>query len=301
MLILVLLRTALSSLVLVTFLSLKNTPLAYLATYSYERLNILHQVAGYSTVVLVLLHAVVYITAWSKSGNLYELQETANIVGITAGFAFLVILGTALFLRRLQYEIFYIIHVVMFMFILVLVGMHRPDFAKKTVIVVIFTASIWVADRALRFAKIVFFSIGNTATVTALPHGATRVVLKKSWGQAVAGSHCFLWIPGVRAAETHPFTIVSTNPLEFVIASYDGFTGDLHAYALKHPGKAFKASIDGPYGVVPDFTSFTKLIFIAGGSGASFSLGVAADIVGKLGDSANVSIEVIWVLRERGT
>jgi predicted ferric reductase len=294
------LRVAVSNLVLATFLSLKNTPLAFLTTYSYERLNILHQVAGYSTVFWVLLHAVVYIIAWKKTNNLHELLETSQIVGITAGFAFLIILGTALFLRKLRYEVFYIVHIVMFMLILVLVGMHRPDFPKKTIIVVIFTAAIWVADRAFRFAKISFFSIGNTATITPLPHGGTRIVLRKSPSRAVSGSHCFLWVPTVRAAETHPFTIVSAKPLEFVIASYDGFTRDLYARALKHPGEVLKASIDGPYGVVPDFTAFTKVLFIAGGSGASFSLGVAADLIRKLGDSSNTTIEVLWVIREQG-
>jgi predicted ferric reductase len=39
---------------------------------------------------------------------------------------------------------------------------------------------------------------------------------------------------------------------------------------LKNPCRVLKASVDGPYGSVPDFTQFDKVIFIAGGSGASF-------------------------------
>lgn len=187
------------------------------------------------------------------------------------------------------------------MFILVLVGMHRPDFAKHSIIIILFTGSMWVADRALRFVKLSAFGFGNTATLTALPHGGTRVVLHKSPPRAVAGAHCFLWIPGVRAAETHPFTIVSTNPLEFTVASYDGFTRDLHDHAQKHPGAALKASIDGPYGVVPNFAVYTKVLFLAGGSGASFTLGVAADLVRKLGDSSRTTIEVVWVMKEQGS
>jgi len=176
----------------VTFLSLKNTPLAFLTAYSYERLNVLHQVAGYSTVFWVLLHGVIYIIAWVKTDNLEELLEKTQVMGITAGFAFLVILATALFLRRRRYEVFYIIHIVMFMLILVLVGMHRPDLGTKAAIVVIFTASIWAADRAFRFAKISLFSFGNTATITPLPHGGTHIALKRSSGRAVAGTHYFL-------------------------------------------------------------------------------------------------------------
>ena len=212
----------------------------------------------------------------------------------------LIILATALFLRKLQYEFFYIVHILMFMVIVVMVGLHRPDFTKHTIIITIFTASIWVADRAFRFLKISFFSFGNTATITPLPHGGTRIVLRKSSSRAIPGSHAFLWIPAIRVTETHPFTIVSTKPLEFVVAAYDGFTSDLHAYALRNPGKALKASIDGPYGNVPNFADFTKVVFIAGGSGASFTFGVAVDLLRKLGDSKKTAIEFIWAVREHG-
>lgn len=248
-----------------------------------------------------MLHAVVYIEAWHKGNDLESLLETAQVVGIVAGFAMLIILATALLLRKLRYEVFYIVHIIMFMLIIVTVGLHRPDFARHTIIITIFTASIWFLDRLFRFSKVSFFSFGNTATITPLPHGGTRIVLRKSSSRAAAGSHAFLWIPAIRAAETHPFTIVSTKPLEFVIAAYDGFTRDLHAYALQYPGKALKASIDGPYGNVPDFTNFTKVVFIAGGSGASFTFGVAVDLIRKLGDSKKTAIEFIWTVREQGS
>jgi NAD(P)H-flavin reductase len=88
--------------------------------------------------------------------------------------------------------------------------------------------------------------------------------------------------------------------LEFVVAAYDGFTSDLHAYALKNPGKALNASMDGPYGNVPNFMNFTKVAFIAGGSGASFTFGVAIDLLRKLGDSKKTAIEFIWAVREQG-
>lgn len=101
-------------------------------------------------------------------------------------------------------------------------------------------------------------------------------------------------------AETHPFTVVSKNPLEFVIAACDGFTRDLHAFALKHPGQSLRASIHGPYGSAPDFTGASKVLFIAGGSGASFSLGAAVDLVRKLGNSRATRIEIIWAVRVPG-
>jgi len=212
----------------------------------------------------------------------------------------LVIIGSAFLLRKLQYEIFHIIHIFMSALILVTVGMHRPDITKKTLVIVVFAASIWVADRILRFLKFAFYSVGNTATITPLLHGGTRIILRKTPIGAVPGTHCFLWIPGIRTTESHPFTIISTNPLEMVVAAYDGFTRDLHEQALRNPGQVLKTSVDGPYGSVPDFTNFDKVIFIAGGSGASFTCGVAVEALRKLGDSKASTIEFIWVVREQG-
>lgn len=54
---------AVANLAFVIFLSLRNTPLTFLTAYSYERLNVLHQVAGYSTIAYAMAHAVVYIVA----------------------------------------------------------------------------------------------------------------------------------------------------------------------------------------------------------------------------------------------
>ncbi|TVY30564.1 putative ferric reductase transmembrane component [Lachnellula hyalina] len=283
---------------LVTFLALKNTPLAFLTAYSYERLNVLHRIAGYSLIVSMILHATIYLAGDIRKDNLSNMREDDQVVGIIAGFLMLLSVVLAVLVRKMRYEIFYVTHVVLFMVTMILVGMHRPDFAKKTVIGVIVIGSLWFADRVIRSLRTLFFSFGNTATLTPLSHGGTRVVLRKSPGRAVPGTHCFLWIPGVRALESHPFTISSTKPLELVVAAYDGFTRDLHAAAVKNPGQTLKASIDGPYGNIPNFANFTKVVLIAGGSGASFTVGIAIDLLRKLGTSQTTTIEFIWTVRE---
>jgi NAD(P)H-flavin reductase len=69
---------------------------------------------------------------------------------------------------------------------------------------------------------------------------------------------------------------------------------------LKNSGQVLRASVDGPYGTVPDFTLYNKVLFIAGGSGASFTCGVAMDLLHKLGDSTTTTIEFVWVVKEQG-
>jgi hypothetical protein len=49
---------AITNVAFITFIALKNTPLAYLTAYSYGRLNPLHQIGGYTTVTYVFLHVI---------------------------------------------------------------------------------------------------------------------------------------------------------------------------------------------------------------------------------------------------
>jgi predicted ferric reductase len=297
-------RISVSNLALLTFLALKNTPLAILTSYSYERLHILHRAAGYTTVFFSLLHATIYIISLAKSNDLVDLLETSQIMGITGGFAVLVSLASTFLLRQRRYEVFYAIHVTMFILILIVLGMHRPELAKKTLIIIIFTASIWISDRLFRASRLAYNAWGNEATITPLPHGGVRILVKHSPARAVAGSHIFLWVPAIRALETHPFTVVSTNPLELVIKAHDGFTKDLLKHATSNSGANLRASVDGPYGTFPDFMSFDHVVLIAGGIGASFTFGVALEMLRKFeisqAQSRMPKVTFVWVVKEKG-
>lgn len=227
----------------------------------------------------------------------------AQIHAMIAASAALVMLVTALLVRKLRYEVFYVTHIAGYIILLINVAFHRPDFALIAIIITLFAGSMWASDRILRGCRILWYAYDNRATITSLPHGGTRIVLRRSPSRAVPGTHCFLWIPKIRAIETHPFTIVSATPysLELVVAAYDGFTNDLHTYALKHPGVSLRASIDGPYGAVPNFAKVAdKVVLVAGGSGASFTFGVALDMIKKLGNSTKTRIDFIWAVKEQG-
>jgi predicted ferric reductase len=286
---------------LIVFLALKNTPLAFLTAYSYERLNILHQAAGYCTVFSGLLHAVVSLATLSQANALKIMLLRPQVMGIVAGFTLLIILTTALTLRKRYYEVFYGVHVIMFMLIMISLGLHRPYLGLKAVYVFIFTACIWALDRLYRIVKISSLALGNTATINPLPHGGVRVVVRRTPWRAVSGSHVFLWVPKIRAVETHPFTIVSTNPLELVISAHDGFTKDLLSFASENPGAVLRASCDGPYGTLPNFSKFDHVVLVAGGSGASFTFGTALSLIRKMDKlTKKPVIHFIWIIREYG-
>ncbi|CAG7935108.1 unnamed protein product [Penicillium nalgiovense] len=287
-----------ANLVLLVFLALKNTPLAPLTATSYEKLRPLHKVAGYTCIFTSVLHGIVYVSAWSKIGHLAGMKEHEIFVGPIAGCAMLIIgFSTITYFMRGYYELFYMLHITMFILIMITVGMHRPKFSTSVVIIVIFTACLWTLDRIIRGAKMLWNFFGNSLTVTALPGNALRVKLSRRM-HCSPGSHAFLWVPALRWAESHPFTLLSSDPSEFVIRVYDGFTRDLYKAAQEFPGISLRCSIDGAYGQIPNFKVFEKVVLVAGGSGASFTFAIALDLI-EASNKAVKSIDFIWVVRHR--
>jgi predicted ferric reductase len=291
---------AIANMMVVVILALKNTPIAAISPWSYERLNILHQVAGCTTVIFVILHACLYAVNFTSQGRPERLLETDEIFGMVAGLSFLVLGFAGMVIRRWWYELFYYVHIVFWVLGLVMTGLHQPEVAKKVVYVAPVAGGIWLLDRTIRMARLAAYSTGNCVQLTPLSNGATRVTLEKAPIGARPGKHCYLWIPRIRPTEAHPFTIVSTSPVEFVISSYDGFTSSLHTYAKNNPGGKLRASVDGPYGSNPDSRKFDKTVLVAGGSGVTFTLGITQDMLNKMGSNESKEIVFIWIVKQKG-
>lgn len=158
-------------------------------------------------------------------------------------------------------------------------------------------AGIWFLDRVVRASRSVYHRINNTATLQSLPDGGTRVTLHKKLVAVNSGEHAFLWVPGIRRFEMHPSTIARAEPLEFVVASQDGFTRDLHQYASKNPGAILRASVEGPYGQIPDPARYDRVVIFAGGSGGSFAFGGALRLL-RASDKRDVTL--VWSMRTSG-
>ncbi|KAI1081049.1 ferric reductase NAD binding domain-containing protein [Whalleya microplaca] len=289
---------AAGNMVLVVFLALKNTPFAILTAYSYERLNVLHQISGYTTLVYAICHGCVYAAYFIHEGRVNVLREEIVTAAIILGFALLFSVLAGMILRRFNYELFYIIHVALFIVIVVTMGLHRPEFEKDRVLyATVVIGALWFLDRLIRVSRLAYNSVNNEASIYALPEQGTRIVLKKPLHRARPGKHCYVWLPKIRAFETHPFTIVASDPMEMIINTYSGFTRDLHKYAAQNPGASLKVSVEGPYGTLPDPMDYDKVILVAGGSGATFTFGIAADMLQRMTEHSKQQIDFIWAVR----
>ncbi|KAI3576560.1 hypothetical protein IWW34DRAFT_668043 [Fusarium oxysporum f. sp. albedinis] len=283
---------------LCVFFGLKNTPLGPLASVSHSQLNILHRIVGYTTVFLLTLHALVYTIHFGRQGRLVQLLKKEDIEGMGAGVAMLVLLMGVF--RHKHYELFYASHIIGFMAVLLLTALHRPNWAKKIPTVMFIIFSMWTLDRLVRLGRLLYNLVNNSVTFYPLPCRGTRLVLKKpGMAAALPGSHCFLWIPRLQLYENHPFTIVSNDSsgLELVMKSHEGFTKAVGGFASRNPRANLWASIDGPYGSLPDVGNYDKLILIAGGSGAAFTFGVMNRIMMQREKLAIQSIEFVWAVK----
>lgn len=286
-------------------LGLKNTPLAVLLPFSYERLNPVHQMVGYVQFVLTVLHASTYTAYFNGQGRLQSMYaKPEEIAGIVAGFAFLSIVVSGALVRRFWYEPFVWMHRLSVATSIVAMAFHQPDWHKKLIVFTIVAGCMWLLDILTRLGKLMCHGVNNTATLYPLPGEATRVVLKKGPANVQPGKHCFLWIPAIRKFELHPFTCHRSSPMEFTVKAHDGFTRDLHAHAVAHPGEPLTASFDGPYGKFPNPARFDKVVLIAGGAGATFTFGLLENLLAQMtsssgGEPPHNRVDFIWSVRDR--
>lgn len=250
---------------------------------------------------LILTYASTTIAEYFALEQISYLQLTEQIHGqITLACLGLLTLFSVSVIRNRFYEVFYKLHVFLYLMIVINVGLHKPTLEKGVVPIISAIGGIWCLDRVIRTSRMLYHSWDSSATLTALPEGSTKITFKRSVNCS-PGSHAFVWIPAIRLFETHPFTISSIAKTEFVARKRKGFTSDLHTYALQHPNVQLRVGFDGPYGAVPNFRTFERVVLLAGGIGASFTFAIAMDFIRqtKQKHMRTKSVEFVWVVKER--
>ncbi|VUC25842.1 unnamed protein product [Clonostachys rosea] len=286
------------NMLLCVFLSLKNTPLRFILPTSYQRLNFFHRVVGYTALGQTLLHGILYTVHFGITNRWFKvIQAGGNREGLFAG-AGLLVLAFGVF-AQVRYTTFYATHLLGFIVMNIFLGLHRPAWYKVLPYFAVLMAGIWVLDRVLRWLRLTYNLINNEARLYPLEGGGVRLVFNKPLPRGSPGLHCFVWIPGIRWYKTYPFTIAanSDSGLELVLRSYEGFTKEAYDLALEIPGRAMVASAHGPYGNLPNFETYDKLIMIAGGSGASFTFGLVNFLLASTGEHQTVPITFVWAVR----
>ncbi|KAI9802502.1 MAG: hypothetical protein M1825_002887 [Sarcosagium campestre] len=294
-------------------LSMKNTPLSKLTGYSYERLNVFHRWVGITAQVQGVVHTIAISagTYMLVPRQTFILIKSENIMGIVALAAWTIMMLSFPALRKRAYEWFYAIHMIFFPVVALALFLHNKHCREP----VLAAVGLYTLDRLIRSNRYIWhnrYSRHLKASLQVTDDGATLLSIPRSDFTWRPGSHAFVNVPRLRYFQSHPFTIASVGDdldqlghqktVRFLIRPKSGFTKALFAEAKKSEGqgrrrrtKDVTAYVDGPYGSVPDFNAYDRVILIAAGSGVTFILPIAVSLVRR---GQIKSLQFIWSVRD---
>lgn len=294
---------AVCQLPLIVLLAGKRNIIGFFTGVGYERLSWLHRWVARALLLTVLIHMGYWMTEWAKFDYIGVKVKTDVLTqrGIAAGsiLAWLVV-SSINPIRALSYEFFVIQHIISWIGFMVAVYFHVPAENQKWVWMPL---GFWLFDRVVRAGYLAYNNLSilhkNStgvlacrATFAPLDESHTRITIVNPPVSWKAGQHMFLTCHPLAPLSSHPFTISSLpedGKIEFIVRAKRGATRRFFRYAervfpsLPSPSSGQKAGrgvlIDGPYARIRPLRQFDSVLFIAGSTGATFTVPLMREIV----------------------
>lgn len=275
-----------------------------LARTSHERLQVFHRWSATIMYLTSLVHTFPFIINNIDMGMMQVEWKTSNYywTGVVALLAqtYLVACSWGYF-RNGYYETFKKLHFVVAGLFMIALFLHC---CFRLTSWDYFWATLGIYGTAWLVRLLRGLATPGTATLERLPD---RTLLAR-----VAPSRRLTWAPGqhvfvrfmlgsVHSFTTHPFTVANVGgELELIMRVRDGITRALEERAVA--GGAVRVFLDGPYGhpsLAKDLRAYDRVLFLAGGSGATFTLPLFVDLVAH--GRADAVIEFVVAVREAGS
>lgn len=333
---------ALAQLPLIFILAGKKNVIGYLIGSSYERLSWLHRWTARSLFLTTTIHMSYWLRNWARYEYISYKIKTDPITqrGLAAWSILLwIVLSSLAPIRRWNYELFVLQHLVTVAGFAAAVYLHIPDEFRVWVWVPIGFA---IADRVVRSLSVIYINLSIfhqknkhsrfwacQATFEPIGSDMTRIIIKNPPVGWLPGQHVFLSCHSVAPLQSHPFTIASIpqdGTMEFLVQSKSGGTRRFFNHAQNHcglplvkndtnPTHMAAVAIEGPYGYLRPLRQFDSVVLIAGGCGSTFTVPLLRDLVlsckllKERGAStktfetstgaATRSIRFVWVVKSR--
>ncbi|KAI8992723.1 iron reductase [Trametes punicea] len=320
---------ALAQLPVVFLFGTKNSVLSLLLGpgHGYEKLNYIHRWAGRG----LFLGAAVHGSLWINNHLVFGLPIIGQQKETSGVAAFGVLCGLVLTsfrpVRRFFYQSFFIVHVLGYVAFFITICYHTI-YAVPWIFPPL---AFYGFDMLLRMFR---YRIKD-ATLVPVDNNMTLIHVHDCDAGWVAGQHVRLrvFFSG-RVFESHPLTILNAPPstscvpgsaLTLAARVCGDWTRAINKYASEEqerlalsrnkqdekgehsPGAPVQVMIDGPYGGCSvDLGEYESVLLVAGGSGATFTLGLLDDIVARCvklsrrnGEKTR-RIEFAWCIRSYG-
>jgi len=327
-----------SQLPLITVLGTKNNAISWITGVSFEKLNHLHRMSARVVFVLAWVHAGSKIQS-GLSKDLGQAWLTSGLLAVSC-FSLLNIISVRPVRARAYEFFFYSHLALVLLFLVGAYFHTKEFSFQTYVWPSFVVWGVDRAIRVVRLILLNHSFSGKgtlDATTELLTPKLVRLTLKRpqhfKWSP---GQVAYLITPSVSTLpfEAHPFTIASydsqmlasreelsssaelTDPsknnvnvsssspqshwkeIVFLINVKEGFTKRLSQIAARKG--TFKVYVDGPYGHSHDSSSYNTSVFIAGGTGVSYTLPLLLDTIEcvRKGQSICQRATFIWCIRD---
>ncbi|KAJ7683212.1 FAD-binding domain-containing protein [Mycena rosella] len=260
---------------------------------SHEKLQVFHRWSALFMWVTSLVHTFPFIINDIMMGEMVSSYKTSpwywTGVAALVPQTYLIALSWGIF-RNPYYEIFKKLHFIASGIFMAALFIH-VNFRLTSWDYFWATAAIYAVAWLARVVRTLYITgLGLPATIEsagpALIKLTVRAPARLSW---TPGQHVFVRVLGlgVHTLTSHPFTVSSlraSGAAELVLRVHGGLTRALAARVAAAPaGWATRVVLDGPYGGlhVP-LAAYERVYLLAGGTGATFTLPLFADLAEKL-------------------
>lgn len=276
----------------------RNNFLIWVTKWKFSTFNTYHRWIGRFVVILALVHGACYSEAFSLAHDYASAMATVFItwgaVALTAG-SLMVFLGL-LFFRRVWYETFLVIHIVLAVIFVVGAWCHASDLGYANILYA--SVAVWGLDRAVRIARILVFGF-PTAKVTLLEDKLEVKIPRPSYWKPVPGGCAWIhfgdkfWF-----WQSHPFCYIwDEESVTFYCKVHSGVTKTIQKrlVAATEKSLSIRVAVEGPYGHANPIKHHSDVTFIAGGNGFPGIFSELKDLLNALDSKQKVKLH--WVVK----
>lgn len=275
-------------LVFTILFSFKNSPIATLFQYNWEKMMILHKVFAFVTIFGGSIHGFPMLFSHTISEVMHDTQ-------LLSGIILLIILSLQpivyYLLKHQLFKYFKTIHILNYLTIVYLAFIHEAELVPLI-------AVFWVIDIFIRYI------LTSTHVQIEVTKSQCHQFVKLTYTLPITftpGQYAFILIPDVSSFESHPFSYmsipnVSNRTVSHVIKASGVWTNALHNIS------STTGFVEGPYGGIPfKLESYSVVLLISGGIGVTPNLAAFKYLQNK-SKSDGVTLKkvyFVWAIKEK--
>ena len=201
----------------------RNNPLIGLLKISFDTFNLFHRWIGRLVIAESVMHVLAWFEAYRVQKGAFAASKAFNgnsflqygLIGVVS-MAVIAIQSLSP-IRHAFYETFLTTHQIMAFFAMFGVYMHIEIPKLPALPYIQLAVALWIAERFLRFARILYLNharkTGMTQlAITALPGEASRLTFQLPRAITIRpGSHVYVYLPKVSLWQSHPFSVAWVN------------------------------------------------------------------------------------------